>query len=120
MPDDWEIANGTDPFQDDAAADPDGDGMSNFQEYLAGTSPTNAASALKFESAMLSGANFIFSFTAVSNHSYTIQSQLAAGRGAWQKWQDITAASSNRTIWLTNAIAAGTNQFYRIATPLQP
>jgi hypothetical protein len=94
--------------------------MGNLQEYLAGTSPTNAASALKFESVMLSDTNFIFSFTAVSNHSYTIQSQSVAGNGAWQKCQDIMAASSDRTLWLTNAVAAGTNQFYRIVTPLQP
>jgi hypothetical protein len=119
MPDWWQIQYfghiGIDPN-----ADPDGDGMGNLQEYLAGTSPTNAASALKFESVMLSDTNFIFSFTAVSNHSYTIQSQSVAGNGAWQKCQDIMAASSDRTLWLTNAVAAGTNQFYRIVTPLQP
>jgi hypothetical protein len=42
------------------------------------------------------------------------------GGGAWQKWQDITAASSNRTVWLTNAASPATNLFFRIATPLQP
>lgn len=119
MPDWWQIQYfghlGVDPN-----ADPDGDGMSNLQEYLAGTDPTDANSVLKFESAMLSGTNFIFSFTAISNHSYTIQSQSVAVNGAWQKCQDITAASSNRTLWLTNAVAAGTNQFYRIVTPFQP
>ncbi len=119
MPDWWQIQYfghlGVDPN-----ADPDGDGMSNLREYLAGTDPTDASSLLKFESAMLSGTNFIFSFTAISNHSYTIQSQSVAVNGAWQKCQNITAASSNRTLWLTNAVAAGTNQFYRIVTPFQP
>jgi hypothetical protein len=33
MPDEWEIANGLNPFVNDALGDPDGDGQSNFYEY---------------------------------------------------------------------------------------
>jgi len=118
MPDTWETANGTNPNLNDAGADPDGDGMTNRQEYWAGTSPTNAASALRFNPVLNSGPNLIFSFTAISNHSYTIQSLPALG-SSWQKWQDISAVASNRTLWLTNPIA-NTNRFYRLVTPLQP
>ena len=39
MPDWWEIAMGLDPYRDDSAEDPDGDGVSNLEEYLAGTHP---------------------------------------------------------------------------------
>ena len=39
MPDDWEIHNGLDPDSDDAAADPDHDGISNLNEYLGATDP---------------------------------------------------------------------------------
>ena len=40
MPDDWEVAHGLNPTDpSDAAIDSDCDGMSNLQEYLAGTDP---------------------------------------------------------------------------------
>ncbi len=48
MPDDWETANGLNPFNStDRDLDPDGDGQSNIEEYLAGTHPRNGASAVR-------------------------------------------------------------------------
>jgi hypothetical protein len=40
MPDDWESLYGLDPFVNDAMEDPDGDGVTNIQEYRARTEPT--------------------------------------------------------------------------------
>jgi uncharacterized repeat protein (TIGR01451 family) len=39
VPDWWELQWGTDPLVDDGAADPDGDGQTNAQEFAAGTHP---------------------------------------------------------------------------------
>ncbi len=44
LPDGWETFNGTSATTNDVLADPDHDLASNWQEYLAATSPTNAAS----------------------------------------------------------------------------
>ena len=42
MPDDYEIANGFNPFDpSDAGQDADGDGLTNLQEYQLGTNPRN-------------------------------------------------------------------------------
>lgn len=42
MPDVYEIAHGLNPWIDDRDGDLDGDGISNIQEFLAGTSPSRA------------------------------------------------------------------------------
>jgi hypothetical protein len=42
MPDGWEIAYSLNPLVDDAAGDLDGDGLSNYEEYLNGSNPFNA------------------------------------------------------------------------------
>ncbi len=40
MPDGWEVRFGLNPLVDDADEDADGDGVSNYKEYLAGTNPS--------------------------------------------------------------------------------
>lgn len=39
MPDGWEVWYGLDPLSNDASLDPDNDGATNLEEYLAGTNP---------------------------------------------------------------------------------
>jgi len=117
MPDEWELANGTNPNVPDANDDLDNDGLTNRGEYLAGTSPTNAASALRFESAFRQGGDVVFSFSAVSNRTYTVQR--GGTPGSWQNWSNVTAVPSNRTIWITNPIT-GSNQYHRLITPALP
>ncbi|MGA4580048.1 LamG-like jellyroll fold domain-containing protein [Limisphaera sp. VF-2] len=42
MPDLWEVSYGLDPFRNDAAEDPDNDGLNNRGEYFRKTDPRNA------------------------------------------------------------------------------
>lgn len=46
MPDEWEMRHGLDPFADDSAADPDGDGLPNLGEYKLHTNPRVADNPL--------------------------------------------------------------------------
>lgn len=56
-------------------ADADGDGASNLNEFLAGTNPTNAASAFRLLSATIAGNDVVLNWTAVGARSYVVQSQ---------------------------------------------
>ena len=42
IPDSWEVQYGLNPLVNDASGDLDGDGVSNVNEYIAGTNPTQA------------------------------------------------------------------------------
>jgi hypothetical protein len=121
IPDDWEIAHGLDPnLATDANLDTDNDGLTNLQEYLAGTNPTNAASVLKFESSALSGTtNLLLQFNAVSNKSYSIEYRNNVTGQLWQEWLAIDAVSSNRVLKLTNALGTNAQRYFRIGTPKQ-
>ena len=78
LPDAWEAAYGV----SDPNGDTDGDGLTNLQEYLANTNPTNAASALRITS-MSREANGKFTLTweAIGGTRYRAGYDNAAANG---------------------------------------
>ena len=56
-----------------ATADPDGDGMSNFHEYLAGTVPTSSASAMRITNIAPSGNDISITWSVVTGKAYIVQ-----------------------------------------------
>ena len=119
MPDAWETAYGSEPNNPaDAMLDRDGDGLSNWQEYVAGTDPTDASSYLKVTVLAADGSASV-AFGAVSNRTYTVQFTDGLGEGAWSKLADVGARATNRVEQIQDA-SHGTNRFYRVVTPRQP
>jgi hypothetical protein len=80
LPDYWETYYGV--SQPDA--DPDGDGLSNLQEYLANTNPTNAASGLRIlRSSLTSEGHFVVTWSSVGGTRYRVQYRDGDFRGAF-------------------------------------
>ena len=119
--DEWKIAffGGMTNSMAGDDVDADGDGSPNWQEYLAGTNPTNALSCLQFSSASLytNGVRGVaINWLTAPGKTYILQSSPAL-RGA--NWTSINTNSGDGNAYeciVTNL--SGNSQFYQIR--LQP
>jgi hypothetical protein len=94
-------------------ADPDGDGMTNASEYIAGTAPTNALSVLKIDSASQTASGTTVTWRSVPGKRYQLFSRLNLAAAAWQKvGGPVTAAGA--TAQLLDASATDSMRFYRV------
>ena len=120
MPDIWETAMGLNPFFYDANDDYDGDGSSNWQEYLAGTRPLDPASCLKIV-ASTSTNGIRLTFQAVAGRSYTIQYHEALAGSQWNKLTNIAPQMTDRSVEIPDPLSAAAGErFYRLTTPQVP
>ncbi len=118
LSDNWERLHGFNTnLVADAAEDADGDGMLNWQEYVAGTNPTNALSYLKIDT--LTARPATLGFLAVSNRTYTVRFSDRVAGGQWQTLAHVPARATNRLELIPDP-AYATNRFYRVVTPQQP
>ena len=71
----WWLANygWTGDFEAAAAADPDQDGASSGQEYVAGTNPTNSLSVLELHTSGGVGSPVVLAWQACADRTYTVQ-----------------------------------------------
>jgi hypothetical protein len=122
MPDDWEDLY---QFQknnpNDAAQDFDLDGLTNLEEYLAGTDPRVPSSLLELTPTQ-NGGTIELSFTAVAGRTYTIlYSDGIGGSSLWQRFADVPAQAGTQIVTIPDSSSGGSVQrFYRIITPSIP
>ena len=120
IPDAWEQANGLNHLVNDGSADPDQDGLTNLQEFLAGTNPQDALSFLRI-SGEREGTNVTLGFVAVAGRDYSILQRDAPDLGPWSKFLNVPSAATNR---LAQAVvpqpALAPRRFYRLVTPALP
>lgn len=112
LPDWWEEANFGGPTNANLLADDDGDGMSNLQEFLAGTNPHDRNSALHIQSVSMKPSGFEIEFPSVAGKLYRVE--FSDDLQAWQAMSpDVTGTGGSLQVPI--ATAAGDNsRFYRL------
>ena len=95
--------------------DADGDGMNNWQEWVAGTNPTNAASVLKLNLPVLVGTNLIITWQSVTNRTYYIQhgTNFRTSTGFTAIQSNLIGQPNTTTFTVTNKTKSALG-FYRI------
>jgi len=94
-------------------ADPDHDGLTNAQEFVAGTDPSDRTSALKIGSVTKNGNDIIVSFPTVSGKIYRLDRSDTLQPGSWTTVQQ-NIAGTGGTVQITDTGGASNAKgFYR-------
>lgn len=114
LPDDWEIANQLNQFdatgENGAAGDPDRDGFTNLEEFIAGTNPQDSLSLLKIISLADGGRRVVWS--SVPGKYYNV----LAVTNIWEPFQVVATnivATNYQCFYIDTSNSART-RFYRI------
>ncbi|HXJ59575.1 MAG TPA: lamin tail domain-containing protein [Verrucomicrobiae bacterium] len=114
MPDSWELQYGLNPDNpNDATQDKDHDGLSNRDEYLAGTDPTSSSSVLAL--GVTSFAPLTLEFNAAANKSYTVEFRNDLTFGAWVPLTNVDPSPTPRVFRFSDNPLS--TRFYRVRTP---
>lgn len=106
MPDSWEQTWGVSC----AACDDDGDGLTNSQEYLAGTSPINAANFLRIATVQ-SGS---LTFASVNGLTYRVEMTDDLAGGSWATLSNDVAGTGGFLQINDPGAASVPRRFYRV------
>ena len=117
--DDWEIAHfghiGVIPSDD-----PDHDGMSNMQEYIAGTDPQDPLSVLKLQLWDAGSGGAMIRFPAMPRIGYTLQYQTNLSQASpWRNLTNVAPQPGTNLIQILDPAAGSGGRYYRITTPQQ-
>jgi hypothetical protein len=112
LPDDFELATGTSPsVPNDPLTDRDEDGATDLQEFVAGTDPRQASSALRIEVTLTRDA-VLLSFPSVSGKTYRVEAANTV-TGPWDLIAD-ELAGTGATLRASDTSGNTNTRFYRV------
>jgi len=119
IPDAWRRARfggggTTTNAQSCATCDPDHDGLSNLQEFLAGTNPTNASSTLRISHPTESGTNTLVSFPSVLGTVYRVEFRDDVAGSGWTLLADQVIGTGGVVQIIDSGSLALPRRFYRL------
>ena len=120
LPDQWMIAHfgHADPRASDlsrANDDADGDGMTNLQEFKAGTDPKSSTSQFRISSIVPNAGNYQIGFPSVLGKTYRLEYRDDLATGNWKTLTD-QIFGTGATIQINDPSAAGlSKRFYRLS-----
>ena len=114
----WQLAyfGSTNAANAQATADPDGDGASNYYEYLTQTPPTNAVPSPWGIGIAKNGTNANILFPRLANRGFVVETSETPGN--WSPWNVpgnvLWFSASNFSDAVTGPLTLNTNRFFRV------
>jgi len=98
----------------DGSGDFDNDGMSDLDEYRAGTDPTDAASLLKVTLVKEGGAHYSVEWPTVPGRRYLLQYKDDLNNPVWNNLFDPYIANSQHSSYYDETSNAAATRYYRL------
>lgn len=123
LPDEWKLAYGLDPTDptglNGPQGDPDGDGFTNYQEYIAGTNPRDSQDFLKFSAISLLNQSCLLTFSTHPGRIYAVDSlDSLAPTNTWTTFTNNIPGTGN-PVTISEPLAPSP-RFYRLKVSLSP
>ena len=96
-----------------AGEDPDGDGMTNLDEFRAGTNPLDPRSFLRISGVETTGGQHRISFPTATSRRYRVERTLTLLPGGWSTLAD-NLQGTGGTLEVTDATSGNNAAFYRL------
>jgi hypothetical protein len=130
IPNTWWNENGIPTNERVAAADRDGDGLTNMEEYILGSNPNNASSGRPQVAATHNGETFRIEFPTVAGRTYRVMGRDGLGSGSWTEVTNVqqgtglsaspVTGDGTTKVLVEQGVGSKPARFYRVDVQLAP